>query len=90
MNDPTPAIELRSPAQAPDSSDYEQDFMLWLESQLDLLRARKFEQLDLENIIEELDSMGRNDKRELQSQRTARQALHPVKTRCGQANTVAN
>ncbi len=81
MNDPAPAIELRNSAQAQNSSDYEQDFMLWLESQLDLLRARKFEQLDLENIIEELDSMGRNDKRELQS-RLEVLIAHLLKCQC--------
>lgn len=67
MNDPTPAIELRSSADEPSSSRYEHDFMLWLDAQLDILRARKFDQLDLENLIEELESMGRADKRELQS-----------------------
>nr|WP_295662684.1 DUF29 domain-containing protein [Polymorphobacter sp.] len=38
---------------------YEADFYAWLQSQADLLRRRRFDRLDLENIIEEIDSLGR-------------------------------
>lgn len=46
---------------------YERDFALWIDQQVELLRARKFEQLDLENIIEEIACMGGNLRRELRS-----------------------
>lgn len=49
------------------STDYDNDFLLWINSQVELLRAKKFEQLDLDNLIEELDAMARRDKRELAS-----------------------
>jgi hypothetical protein len=38
---------------------YKADFYAWLQSQVELLRRRRFDRLDLENIIEEIDSLGR-------------------------------
>lgn len=46
---------------------YETDFFLWLEIIADLLSQQRFEQLDLENLIEEIKSMGRSEKRELEN-----------------------
>lgn len=50
-----------------DPAGYERDFALWIATQLEILRARKFEQLDLDNVIEEFDAMGKNHRRELKS-----------------------
>jgi len=44
---------------------YEQDFLLWSEETAAKLRARDFENLDLENLIEEVESLGRSDRKEL-------------------------
>lgn len=52
---------------ATDPAGYENDFLLWVEQQVELLRAKKFEQLDLNNIIEEMESMGKSLRRELGS-----------------------
>ena len=38
------------------------DFALWAAEQAALLRAKRFERLDLENVAEELESLGRGDK----------------------------
>ncbi len=46
---------------------YEQDFVAWIEQQLDHLRAGRFEELDLPNLIRELEEMGRSQRRELKS-----------------------
>jgi hypothetical protein len=46
---------------------YEQDFNIWLEKTANLLKEGKFEELDLENLIEEIEDMGKNNKRELES-----------------------
>ena len=46
---------------------YEQDFSLWLQSQIMLLKEAKFDELDSEHLIDELESMGKRDKRELVS-----------------------
>lgn len=51
----------------PIDTDYDTDFLLWINRQVELLRAKQFDQLDLENLIEELDAMARRDKRELAS-----------------------
>lgn len=46
---------------------YEKDFVLWLEYQAELLRQGRVDLLDLENLAEEVESIGRSDKREVQS-----------------------
>lgn len=45
-------------------TDYDTDFLVWLESQAELLRAKQFDRLDLEHLIEELASMARAERRE--------------------------
>jgi hypothetical protein len=37
---------------------YKDDFYVWTERQAALLRARKFEELDLDNLIEEVEGLG--------------------------------
>ncbi|MFB2880586.1 DUF29 domain-containing protein [Floridanema aerugineum] len=46
---------------------YETDFYAWTQKQADLLRQRDLNNLDLENLIEEIESLGKQDKRELVS-----------------------
>lgn len=46
---------------------YDQDFNLWIEQTVDLLKARRFDQLDIENLIDELESMSKRDRREIVS-----------------------
>lgn len=46
---------------------YEQDLTLWYARQAELMRERRFDELDLENVIEELDVAGKNLRRELHS-----------------------
>ncbi|NJR62433.1 MAG: DUF29 domain-containing protein [Cyanobacteria bacterium CRU_2_1] len=46
---------------------YESDFHLWLEDTLTKLRTRQVSELDWENLIEELETLGRSEKRELES-----------------------
>jgi hypothetical protein len=46
---------------------YEQDFFLWSQTMAEALRSGNFAQLDLENLAEEVASLGRRDRRELQS-----------------------
>jgi hypothetical protein len=44
---------------------YEEDFLLWSEDTAAKLKARDFENLDLENLIEEVESLGISQKKEL-------------------------
>jgi len=46
---------------------YESDFYAWTQEQARLLRERRFDDLDLENLVDEVESVGRSDKREIQS-----------------------
>ncbi|MFM5983193.1 MAG: DUF29 domain-containing protein [Sphaerospermopsis kisseleviana] len=46
---------------------YEQDFYLWIETTAQHLRKGDFTEVDLGNLIEEIESMGRSEKRELKS-----------------------
>jgi flagellar biosynthesis component FlhA len=44
---------------------YEQDFNQWLKITANLLQEKNFKEIDLDNLIIELESMGKNNKREL-------------------------
>ena len=46
---------------------YETDYQEWIETTLQHLREQNFNQLDLEHLIEEIETMGKSDKRELQN-----------------------
>ena len=46
---------------------YEADFFAWTEAQAKLLAEGRFDKLDCENLIEEILSMGRSDKRGMKS-----------------------
>jgi Domain of unknown function DUF29 len=46
---------------------YDQDFLAWTEQQATLLRAGRVDQLDLDNLAEELDTMGRSEWGELEN-----------------------
>jgi hypothetical protein len=46
---------------------YDQDFLAWTEQQAALLRAGRVDQLDLDNLAEELDTMGRSEWGELEN-----------------------
>lgn len=41
---------------------YDTDILLWSEKQVSLLQSKKFNQLDLENIIEEIESLGKSER----------------------------
>jgi hypothetical protein len=46
---------------------YDQDYASWLEKTIEKLKQKNFSVLDLENLIEELESMGRSEKHALKS-----------------------
>ncbi len=46
---------------------YEKDYYLWLDKTINLLENHQFSDLDLENLIEEISSMGKSEKRSLES-----------------------
>jgi hypothetical protein len=52
------------------NSLYESDFYAWANQQAALLRAGRLAEAEIENIAEEIESMGRSEKRELVSRLT--------------------
>ena len=51
----------------PEPTDYEDDFEQWCFEQAELLRQRRFAELDLPNLIEEIESMGSEQRFALRS-----------------------
>lgn len=49
---------------------YDVDFALWIEETVNQLKSRSVENLDWENLIEEIESLGKRDKRELANRLT--------------------
>lgn len=50
--------------------DYEKDFYAWTMEQARLLRSGELSALDVENIAEEIESMGRSDRRAIETRLT--------------------
>jgi len=46
---------------------YESDFLLWTQDTVTKLKARDFDHIDLEHLIEEIEALGRSEKQELES-----------------------
>lgn len=46
---------------------YDRDYYLWLSNTAKFLKEKKFTQLDLENLIEEIESLGKSEKRSITS-----------------------
>jgi len=74
---PTPA---RRAAPLASSPAYEADFAAWAERQAALLKAGQFEALDVFNVAEEIESLGRSDRRALIHQ-LDRVLIHLLKMR---------
>lgn len=49
------------------STLYQQDFHSWIEQHITLLKEARFNELDINHLIEELEDMGKSNKRELTS-----------------------
>ena len=55
---------------APPNTLYETDFYAWTQEQARLLRERQWSDLDLENLVDEVASVGGSEKREIGSRLT--------------------
>jgi len=60
------------------TSLYESDFHAWLQHQANALRTQNVSKLDFANLIEEIETMGRSEKRSLKS-RLAVLLMHLIK-----------
>jgi len=48
-------------------AQYDRDFSIWTEQQADYLKKGRWAELDVKNLIEELEALGRSEQRELSS-----------------------
>jgi len=62
--------ELQTQSISNTSRLYEQDFYLWLQTTANLLKEKQLELVDFDNLIEEIESMGRSERKELKSRFT--------------------
>ena len=60
---------------------YDQDYYLWLKTTINQLRTRQFSAVDLENLLEELETMGKSEKRAIESLLT-NLLVHLLKLKC--------
>jgi hypothetical protein len=58
---------MTSPSFINDKNLYEQDFYLWTQTIAQQLKQNNFNEIDMPNLIEEIESMGRSEKRELKN-----------------------
>ncbi|HEY9691070.1 MAG TPA: DUF29 domain-containing protein [Oculatellaceae cyanobacterium] len=54
----------------PQHSLYEEDYCLWIEKTANQIRSGNFNLVDWDNLVEELESLGNSDKRELENRLT--------------------
>ena len=52
------------------STLYDRDYCLWLETTVKLLREGRFEELDINNLVEEIEGLAKADRRELRNRLT--------------------
>jgi hypothetical protein len=55
------------PEASPMTKLYERDFLAWTQDQAEALRRRSIDELDWENLLEEVESMGRQERNEMRS-----------------------
>ncbi|MDZ8034477.1 DUF29 domain-containing protein [Nostoc sp. DedSLP04] len=58
---------MTSPSFINEQNLYEQDFYLWTQTIAQQLKENNFNEIDIPNLIEEIESMGRSEKRELKN-----------------------
>ena len=62
-----PVPETNEKTATPTESLYESDFYAWTQEQASLLRKHQWSELDLLNLIEEIDSLGKQQRQELRN-----------------------
>ncbi|NJL55086.1 DUF29 domain-containing protein [bacterium] len=51
----------------PATTLYDQDFFAWTQRQVELLRSGKLADIDIDNLVEEIESLGRQERQELRN-----------------------
>lgn len=75
-------------------ASYDQDFARWSTEQSTLIRQGRFDEVDLENVAEEIESLGRSDKREIRNRQEVllrhllKWEFQPQKRKAGWRSTI--
>ncbi len=75
---------------------YDTDFAEWADRAAELMRARRFKDIDWENVIEEVESLGRSQRASVRSQlrrmlvHLIKQRIQPERDGASWRNSVAN
>ncbi len=75
----------RSAGMRPTAARYDTDVLLWSQEQARLLRAGRFAELDIEHLADEIEDVGKSEKREL-ANRMAVLLAHLLKSQVQPAN----
>jgi Domain of unknown function DUF29 len=81
MSTSAPARQPWPASGAGNRADYERDIFLWSQEQARLLHLRRFAELDIEHLAEEIECMGKSERRDLAG-RMARLTAHLLAWRC--------
>ena len=73
-------MTIKIPQEINNTNFYERDYYLWLNKMVQLLRDDQLSELDKLNLIEELEDMGRSEKRAIESNLTFL-LIHLLKTK---------
>ena len=65
---------------APKTTLYDQDLNLWVEDTIAKLKAGDFQNLDIENLIDEIEGVTNSDKREIENR--LKRLIEPILKRC--------
>ena len=79
----------RAPSGRSAATSYDKDVVLWSQEQAGLLRAGRFAELDIEHLVDEIEDVGKSEKRELAS-RMAVLLAHLLKWRVQPKNRGAS
>ena len=62
-----PEIKPKTATAIPELKLYEADFYAWTQEQAELLRNQQWNQIDLPNLVEEIESLGKQQRQELRN-----------------------
>jgi Domain of unknown function DUF29 len=63
----SPMLAISSPPTASEPKLYDRDFYAWTETMAEALRSHHWSALDIENLVEEVESLGRRERQELEN-----------------------
>ncbi len=60
-------LVISSPTTASEVTLYDRDFYAWTEAMTEALRSNRWSDLDIKNLVEEMESLGRRERQELEN-----------------------